>query len=83
MKKISLLLAISAFILFSCGESEDVKNCKIHYCDLIKLNERLEKGEDVKAQIDEKTMLLESTKETAIETGHSDIEEILKNCDCK
>ena len=82
MKKLLLFVAGSLFILSSCGESEEVTNCKIHYCDIEKLKGRLVKGENVQKEIEEKTMLLESTIQTAFEQGHSDINEILKNCNC-
>lgn len=83
MKKLLLFVGASLFILSSCGESEDVANCKIHYCNLKKLTERSEKGEDVAEEMASTSLMLNSNIELAKENGQSDINEILKNCDCK
>ncbi|MES2589323.1 MAG: hypothetical protein V4622_10100 [Bacteroidota bacterium] len=82
MKKLLLFAGASLFILSSCGESEEVTNCKIHYCNLKKLTERSEKGEDVSDEIATTSLMLNTNIKHATENGDSDINEILKNCDC-
>lgn len=83
MKKILLLLGAGLFILSSCGESEEVTNCKIHYCNLKKLTERSKNGEDVAEEIATTSLMLNTNIKHATENGNSDINEILKKCDCK
>ncbi len=83
MKKILLLLGAGLFILSSCGESEEVTNCKIHYCNLKELTERSKNGEDVAEELKRTENFLVGSVDDAREAGHSDISEVLKNCDCK
>lgn len=83
MKKILLLAGASLFILSSCGDSEQVTNCKIHYCNLKELMERINNGEDVLEELKRTSNFLHINIKHAKEAGQSDINEILKNCDCK
>lgn len=83
MKKLLLFVGASLFILSACGESEDVANCKIHYCNLKELTERSKNGEDVAEELKRTSNFLHINIEHATQAGHSDINEILKNCDCK
>lgn len=83
MKKILLLVGAGLFILSSCGESEDVTNCKIHYCKVKELTDKSNAGEDVSEELAQTKEFLSSAIDDAMASGHSDINETLKKCDCK
>jgi hypothetical protein len=83
MNRLSLLLVPAFFILHSCGESETVTNCKIHYCDIKDLEKRQAAGEDVASELEEKQNFLDINVEEAIEEGHDDIHEILGGHTCE